>query len=333
VVAPDGAASLAGEDRLGMSDRPRHEQEHTMFKTIIVGVDGREGGQDALALAASLQRVFASDLVAVHAFPLDYYRGRGADVAYEKILNDRAQRLARDEVERSGVSASPFAVADGSPGRALHRAATARDAELIVVGSAHRGRVGRVLAGDVTAGTLHGAPCPVLVAPRGHGEHGGELRTIGVGFDGSPESRAALELAHQLATAVGARLRVIDVVVPPDPGGPFPAYRPDWAEHAQIRREEAEDRLAAVLADLGEIATGALPFGDPARELAFAAEELDLLVTGSRGYGPIRRLMLGSTSTKLVHEAPCPVLVLTRGAQHDAEVAEASASALAHANP
>jgi nucleotide-binding universal stress UspA family protein len=302
-----------------------------MFKTIIVGVDGREGGQDALALAASLQHAFASDLVAVHAFALDYYRGRGADVDHEEVLCDRAQRLARDEVQRSGVSARPFVVADGSPGRALHRAAAAHEADLIVVGSAHRGRVGRVLAGDVAAGTLHGAPCPVLVAPRGQREHGGELRTIGVGFDGSPESQAALEFAHQIAEAGGARLRVIDVVVPPDPGGPFPAYRPDWAEHGQKLREEAEDRLAAVLADLGDIATGAVPFGDPVRELAYAAEDLDLLVTGSRGYGPVRRLMLGSTSTKLVHEAPCPVLVLTRGAQDGNEAVEA-ASGAAHAS-
>ena len=186
-----------------------------MFKTIVVGVDGREGGRDALALAGSLQRVFASEIVAVHAFPLDYYLGRGADGEYEKVVHDRAVTVARDEVERAAVSARPFVVADGSPGRALHRVAIAHGADLIVVGSAHRGRVGRVLAGDVTAGTLHGAPCPVLVAPRGHGEHGGELRTIGVGFDGSPESRTALELAHQIAEAVGARLRVIVVVVPP----------------------------------------------------------------------------------------------------------------------
>lgn len=297
-----------------------------MFKTIVVGIDGRQGGQDALALAASLQRVFAGELVAVHAFALDYYRGRGADVEHEEVLHDRAQRLTREEIERSGVSARAFVIADGSPGRALHRAATNRDADLIVVGSAHRGRVGRVLAGDVTTATLHGAPCPVLVAPRGHGEHDGELRTIGVGFDGSPESRAALEFAHQIAVAVGARLRVIDVVVPPDPGGPFPAYRPDWAEHADNRHAEAEERLAAVLAELGDIATGDLPAGDPARELAHAAEDLDLLVTGSRNHGPLRRLMLGSTSTRLVHEAPCPVLVLTRGAQHEPAVAEASST-------
>jgi nucleotide-binding universal stress UspA family protein len=314
-----------------MSHRPPHEEEHTMFKTIIVGVDGRGGGRDALALAASLQRIFASDLIAVHAFAPDHYAGRDPNGEYEQVIRDHARKVARDEVERAGVAAHPVVVADGSPGRALHRAATAHDGDLIVVGSAHHGRLGRVLAGDVTAGTLHGAPCPVLVVPRGYGEHGGELMTIGVGYDGSPESRAALELAHEIAKTVGARLRIIDVVVPPDPGGPFPAYRPDWAEHAQIRREEAEGRLADVLAELGEIATGDIAFGDPARELALEANHLDLLITGSRGYGPIRRLMLGSTSSKLVHEAPCPVLVLTRGAREGNEAAEA-VSAAAHAS-
>ena len=299
-----------------------------MFKTIIVGIDGREGGRDALALAAALQRQFASDLIAVHAFPLDHYLGRGADGEYEQVIQDRAQKLARDEVERSGVAARPFVVADGSPGRALHNTAEAHDGDLIVVGSAHRGRVGRVLAGDVTAGTLHGAPCPVLVAPRGHSANARELRTIGVGFDGSRESRAALELAHGIAKAVGARLRIIDVVVPPDADGPFPAYRPDWAEHAHARREEAEDRLATVLGELGDIATGIAPFGDPARELTSAAHDLDLLVTGSRDYGPVRRLMLGSTSTKLVHAVPCPVLVLTRSAV-EAEAAGPASAAVA----
>jgi nucleotide-binding universal stress UspA family protein len=300
-----------------------------MFKTIIVGIDGLDGGRDALALAGSLGGVFGSDLVAVHAFPLDNFLGRGADGEYEKVIHDRAVEVAREEVARAGVPARPFVVADGSPGRALHRAAVAHDAGLIVVGSAHRGRVGRVLAGDVAAGTLRGAPCPVLVAPRGHGEHGGELRTIGAGFDGSPESQAALEFAHQIAEAVGARLRVICVVVPPDPGGPSA----DWAEHAHKRRAEAEERLAAALAHLGDIATGALSVGDPARELADAAHDLDLLVTGSRGYGPVRRLVLGSTSTKLVHEAPCPVLVLTRGVRPETEdEAPAVSSAPGHAS-
>jgi nucleotide-binding universal stress UspA family protein len=294
-----------------------------MFSTIVVGVDARDGGRDALALADRLARSFVGALIAVHAYPYDYYVSRGANADFEAVMRDAAHETLDDELERAGVMATAIVMPDDSPARALHRTAARQGAELIVVGSSHRGRLGRVLAGDVTAGTLHGAPCPVLVAPRGYAEHGGELQTIGVGYDGSPEADAALGLAHEIAKACDAQLRVIDVVVPPEPGGPFPTYRPDWTEHSRIRREEAEERLAAVIAELGDIATGDIAFGDPARELAFEGNHLDLLVTGSRGYGPIRRLVLGSTSSKLVHEAPCPVLVLTRTAVHEHDEADA----------
>jgi len=236
------------------------------------------------------------------------------------------------ELERAGVAAHTAAVPDGSPGRALHLAAKRHQGDLIVVGSAHRGVMGRVFAGDVTTGTLHGAECPVIVTPRGYAQHGTDLRTIGVGFDGSPESRAATELARDLATAAGARLTVIRVVEPPAPGGPALGYDADWAQRAQERREEIQAELDAVAAELGDVASGELVVGDPPTELAYAGNELDLLVTGSRGYGPVRRLMLGSTSAKLVHEAPCPVLVLTRGAEANGEHAAGADSATAQAS-
>ena len=75
--------------------------------------------------------------------------------------------LLAGELERTHVVAHAAAMPDGSPGRALHLAAKRHHASLIVVGSAHRGIIGRVLAGDVTMGTLHGAECPVIVAPQG----------------------------------------------------------------------------------------------------------------------------------------------------------------------
>jgi nucleotide-binding universal stress UspA family protein len=148
-----------------------------------------------------------------------------------------------------------------------------------------------------------------------------------VGFDGSPESRAATELARDLATAAGARLKVIRVLEPPPPGGPALGYDADWAQRAEERREDVQAELDGAVAELGEVAVGELVMGDAPTELAYAGNELDLLVTGSRGYGPVRRLMLGSTSAKLVHEAPCPVLVLTRGAEAEAEHARAGAAA------
>ena len=145
-----------------------------MFQTIIVGIDGREGGRDALALAASLQRGLGSDLVAAHAFPYDHHLGRASDGDLETVMHGDAMQTLEGELEGAGVDARPIAVPDSSPGRALHRVAEREDADLIVVGSAHHGRVGRVLAGDDTAGTLHGAPCPVLVAPAGYAHSGGE---------------------------------------------------------------------------------------------------------------------------------------------------------------
>ena len=188
------------------------------------------------------------------------------------------------------------------------------------------GTIGRVLAGDVTRGTLHGAECPVIVAPPGFADRDLPLQTIGVGFDGSPESRAAVELARDIAAAAGARLKVIRVLEPPPPGGPALGYDADWAQRARSdAKRSGRTRRRARRA--GRSATGGVVTGDPATELAYAGNDLDLLVTGSRNYGPVRRLMLGSTSTKLVHGAPCPVLVLTRGAEADTEHADAAAVA------
>jgi nucleotide-binding universal stress UspA family protein len=57
-----------------------------------------------------------------------------------------------------------------SAAHALHDLAIELDAAAIVVGSSHRGRIGRVLAGDVSTSLLRGAPSPVLVAPRDYTE-------------------------------------------------------------------------------------------------------------------------------------------------------------------
>jgi nucleotide-binding universal stress UspA family protein len=290
-----------------------------MFNRIIVGVDGREGGRDALALAARLAALLGGDLVAVHAYPYDIFARRGATPDLDGIVHGNAQDTLAGELARAGVEAQAVAMPDASPGRALQLAAKRHHGDLIVVGSAHHGPIGRVLAGDVTMGTLHGARCPVVVAPRDHAERGTELQTVGVGFDGSPEARAAVELARALAVASNASLKVIRVLEPAAPGGSALAYRPDWAERADERRDAAQEQLDVVLAELGDMATGEVVIGHPATELAYAGNELDLLVTGSRGYGPARRLMLGSTSARLVREAPCPVLVLTRGAEAETD--------------
>jgi nucleotide-binding universal stress UspA family protein len=65
-------------------------------------------------------------------------------------------------------------------------------------------------------------------------------------------------------------------------------------------------------------AGGEVLWGDPSDALAAASADLDLLVCGSRGYGPMRTLLVGGTSHALVRKAACPVLVVPPGSPRDA---------------
>src|SRR6266545_6375095 len=94
-------------------------RERTVLNTIVVGVDGREGGRDALALADRLHDVFGGELVAVHAYQFDYFNARAVGPDYQNALRENAIELVEGEIERAGVEALAVAMPDGSPGRAL----------------------------------------------------------------------------------------------------------------------------------------------------------------------------------------------------------------------
>jgi nucleotide-binding universal stress UspA family protein len=134
------------------------------------------------------------------------------------------------------------------------------------------------------------------------------MREIGVGYNGSPESEHALELARRLAAGTGAKLSAFEAVSLPTSRFEVGLFRLSDAVGALVK--EARDRITA----LGGVEAHAA-YGEAAEELALYSASLDLLIVGSRGYGPIGRLIHGSTSTKLAHTARCPLLVLPRSAR------------------
>jgi nucleotide-binding universal stress UspA family protein len=151
----------------------------------------------------------------------------------------------------------------------------------------------------------------VAVAPKGYAEAEHEaLRDIAVGYDGAPESKVALERAEALAKRSNSRIKLLTVVTPPVaapvmvPGAYAPESPPEPDKVIREGLDSVDRALAAEPMRLD---------GDPAMELLRACEEgVDLLVLGSRGYGPLTRVLLGSVSRKVIHNAPCPVLAVRR---------------------
>lgn len=297
-----------------------------MFTTILVGVDDRQGGRDALALAQALSRLGGGDLLAVHVYPYQAFPTLGLPREGDALAHDAAERLLRDQLVKAGIDARMQVTSDLSPGRGLHHAAEAADADVVVVGCSHRGVVGRMVAGDNTRAVLQGTGVPVVVArPAGAAAPAG--RVIGVGYSGSPESDAALAWAGQLAESAGATVRVMAVAEPPQGFSPSISYGINWVALKPDGEEHAKRLVADAVEQLGERALGEAVVGVASDELARLSGEVDLLVLGSRGYGPVRRTLLGSTSDRLIHDARCPVVVVPRGAAERRHVAAAAAVA------
>lgn len=198
-------------------------------------------------------------------------------------------------------------------------------ADLVVLGSTHRGPLGRVVPGATVGHLLGEAPCAVAVAPPGFGhlpdgdlgwrplsgnaEDAG-MRVVGVGFDGSPAAQQALDIAAELAVSNGAALRVYAVArkYAHPPAADASGHVASVPTEAEALREQLHEAVAYLPAE-----TRALPVflrGIPATELTAAAElGVDILVLGSRSGGPVRRALHGSVSNAVLQKATCPVLI------------------------
>jgi nucleotide-binding universal stress UspA family protein len=290
-----------------------------MTPPILVAVDPRRDDPAPLALGLRLARLLDARLLLAAVYPThraDRVHPELAEALHADALN--ALRRARDQLnDAPGPTPEVRLLAAGSesPARALHEIAESEHASALVLGSSDRSQVGRVSPGAVTDRVIHGAPCAVAVAPRGLSlEAAAEpLSRVGAAYVDAPDGQAALDTAAAIARAAAAHLRVLVVMRPPDtyvratPG--IPTF-----DHEGTRREDAERELQHGLEASGDAsASGEVLDGDTAAALAAAASGYDLLVCGSRGFGPLRTVILGGTSHSLVRQAACPVLVVPRG--------------------
>lgn len=245
-----------------------------MYQNLIIGIDGRQGGRDAAALAGLLAgRGARRHLAYVETNP---HNGRGADDDLHLELADRdlLPALLHTERELAGGVAPLLRVTAASAAAGLGEIAMHEEADLVVVGaSRHRG-VARRIGYDDVVGLLRHTAETIAMAPHGYSERPRRLERIGVAFDASPESFVALAHAGLLAED-----RDCEVVVS---RLPKPA---DWPPSAPAIHVAARAGLGAL------------------------SREVDLLVCGSRRLGTLVRLAVGSTSEHLTRHVDVPLVI------------------------
>ena len=246
-----------------------------MFRRVLVGVDGGPGGHDAIALARqlavpdgviTLARICGEDLLI----------GRGGSLTVI-TARARAEVLLERERDSASLDAQLVVSCEHRVGRGLHLLAERLTADLLVVGSPSHGPLGRVLMGDDTRAALSGAPCAVAIASRGYRHQSHELETLGVGYDGSPESDVALAAARDLAAENGATIWALQVVSREAvrDEAPIPA---DWPDGASRLIHHTIERLR----ELGDDVEGDAVYGGPREELMRFGEKTSTCCSSAR---------------------------------------------------
>jgi nucleotide-binding universal stress UspA family protein len=286
-----------------------------MQSKVLIGYDGSAQGEDALAFGRQLSEILNAAPVVTTVIS---HPRQGVDEGeFDEAVTGFCEPLfekARHHLDALPVREMPMV--NDSPAAGIYELADWEKPSAIVIGSTRHGRSGRVLVGTLGGSLLSGVHCSVAVPPRGYAAGGSALDRIGVAVDGSSESWRALSAGAYIAQRANAPLRILSVMGQPhyvlggllSPLGPK-EYRDFKEREWESIYEDAAGRVPDALAT-----EPLLLHGEPAEALAEAATDLDLLVLGSRGYGPVKGTLLGSVSSRVMASAACPVMVVPRGA-------------------
>ncbi len=290
---------------------------------IIVGYDGSDRGEDALVLGRRLARTSGDRLVVTTIHPQEAAHSLGAlDTEWVAYLREQATETIE------GAKRFPGAPEDiettyevrgaSSASRGLDGLAEEYDADTIVVGSSRRAARRRARPGSTAQRLLHGSASAVSVAPKGYRESTADpLARIGVAYLDTPDGQVALQCAVALAQHSGASLHLYTVSA--RRAERFAPLVGDEAEdgfllEARAGLQHALDQARASVPE-GIDAHATLLTGDVADALgALDDRDIDFLVCGSRGYGPVSRVLLGGVSERLIRRASVPMLVVPRSA-------------------
>lgn len=290
-----------------------------MSTHIVVGYTATKAGRDAVAFAARLAVATSSVLDVAIILPAD---SRSVitppDAGYDRLLREQAQKWIAAAIDKTPteVVAHAHVRSAESFAEGLIVLAGELGATHIVVGAADGGVRGRHRLGTTTTELLHSSDVPVVLVPRGARKIAADtgLTRLTVAVGTRPGADALMEDAAALAASTGARVRLLSLLT---------VDLPPTADTGAIRiagTTEADEVLAAAQTALPDGLTVDVVVAD-GDSIEDAVSHLDwqpgeVLLVGSSRLAQPRRLFLGSTAAKMLHEVPVPVIVVPRTHQH-----------------
>jgi nucleotide-binding universal stress UspA family protein len=284
------------------------------WKPIIVGVDGTPESLRAAELAAQIASAAGARLIPVHAVPvIPAFTGvTGIEpVVFSPELQNELMRSSRAQITRALEQVLPPAaverldVQNGPAPFILAEAARTWQAELVVLGGKQHGALARGLGRSTAHYLVRKLDVPVLVV----GDSPAPITKVLVAVDLSPTSAPTVAAAQRLAGLFGARLRLLHVIEPLR----FTDLAPDsWDELDYERRsEELFDRFVTPFKGVPK-EDRVVRRGIPAEMIAGEAGAwyANMVVEGSHGKGWVDRILVGSTTERLVTELPTSILVV-----------------------
>lgn len=299
-------------------------------KPVVVGVDGSEHSERALAWALAAAQQLGVPLVVAHvrSEALQLGEARIASLGESPNIPDTVLNGVAAWIEGQGTPRVPvrYESLDGTVPDALLD--TARTARLLAIGSRGRGGFASLLLGSVSRSLASSAPCPVVVVPHEARtvapENGAEAGRVLVGLHPEETADEVLDFAFHAAQQRGVTLEVVTAYrLPPSPvmlvGPPAPALQvppplPLDGDTPELVRDTVhlqDERLRPFTERYPDVtvAPTVVP-ADAAGRLVEGSRGADLVVVGRHRRHRVASLLMGSVAHAVLHHAHCPVAVV-----------------------
>jgi nucleotide-binding universal stress UspA family protein len=289
------------------------------YSSIVAGVDDSPDGVASAKVAWEIARSAGAECYLVHAAREYWATSGGTDIPIDVgAMNSAVLQIAQDRLAEALAPTMPQEAIDrldvrlGRAAVLIREVAAEHDAGLVVLGAKHHPAVTRWIGGSTVHSVVRTSKVPVLVSCMAEVS----VRRVLVAVDVSYAAAPTVAEATKFARLFGADIRVIHVIEPL----PLIAALPialDQEAYYRVSKEQFNEEMSRILE--GSDVSSVVRRGAAESALPEEVEQwdADVLVMGSHGKGWVDRLLVGSTTERLLNHLPTSTLVVPVPAPQD----------------